>query len=324
MTNKYCTASFILIFCITAALSANPFFGVQQKSQNAGQQETGTQQSENTANQNIISPVRTGAANKALIQPQNKARQKIADTFLSWKTASSKDRTSLIVSIIFVSFIYGIIHAAGPGHRKTIVFSLYLVRRAPRWEPCCIGLTLSMLHGGCAIILMLLFKTVSGSIAGATNTAAIYLEGFSYLLVILTAVVLLISAAVQFIKTNRQIKTNETHITNTESRNAIKLIPFIISGIYPCPGAILVLILSFTQNILGLGIISVTAMSIGMAIPIIAAGYLAWFGKTGLFRLCTAHKTNIAAVSFIAESAGCILLIAFSVYIAYPFFASLF
>jgi ABC-type nickel/cobalt efflux system permease component RcnA len=47
----------------------------------------------------------------------------------------------------------------------------------------------------------------------------------------------------------------------------------LLTGIYPCPGAILVLVLSLTLDITGIGILAVFAMSLGLSIPIIDSEY---------------------------------------------------
>ena len=168
-----------------------------------------------------------------------------------------------------------------------------------------------------------------------TDLWAKYLEGFSYALVIVTALVLLIRESISFGKEMKEFKIQKnaciidensgtTIIPNLDTTNKPKnLIPFLISGAYPCPGAILVLVLSFTLNILPLGIFSVLAMSLGMALPIIGAGYLAWFGRVGLFSILKEKQNLTAIIAFVVETIGYLLLIGFSLYIGLPFFIGL-
>ena len=294
-------------------------------------------------------PVMVGKTNEKLTIFQGDLREKIASFFRNWKTAEGSAKSTIFWGIIGVAFLYGILHAAGPGHRKTIVFSLYIARKSPWYEPLLTGFLLALLHGGCAIFLMLIFKGISGSISANTNAYAIYMEGFSYLLIIVVSFFLIIKETIEFVifskkekaiaktKTQNQSDIQESsenqkvNLAKNQTENKIEkgnssfrdLVPFLISGLYPCPGAILVLVLSFTLDILGLGIAAVSFMSLGMAIPIILVAYCAWFGRKGLFMALKNRENVIKKVSFAVEIFGYTLLILFSLYIAMPFFASL-
>ena len=97
----------------------------------------------------------------------------------------------------------------------------------------------------------------------------------------------------------------------------------LLTGIYPCPGAILILILSLTLDITGIGIIAVFAMSLGMSIPIIGAGYLAWFGRTGLFHALKNNEKKLGRISAGVELFGYSFLLLFALYMAEPFILSM-
>lgn len=332
---KFC---FLLIFTfsISTLLIANPFFSpdfagspsspVNKESQS----ELAAEEINSEENQKSgPKPVLVGKTNKKLTVFQGDLREKIAGFFRSWENAQGNEKSKILWGIIGIAFLYGMIHAAGPGHRKTIVFSLYIARKSPWYEPLITGFLLAFLHGACAIILMLIFKGISGSIASNTNAYSIYMEGFSYLLIIIVALFLIIKESLEFIKESKNKNHSENLIQdnqNKENKNASfkDLLPFLISGLYPCPGAILVLILSFTLSILEAGILAVIFMSLGMSIPIIIVAYLAWLGRKGLFSLVKNKEGLIRKLSFSIEVFGYTLLIIFSLYIGMPFFLSLF
>ena len=176
-----------------------------------------------------------------------------------------------------------------------------------------------MLHGGTAIVLMLIFKGVSGSITANTNNLSTYMEGFTYALLIILSLIMIIKETIDFIKGCKN-KNDNNEIKDTSK---IKLIPFLLSGIYPCPGAILILVLSFTLDILWIGITAVIFMSLGMALLIIFVAYLAWFGRKGLFISLKNNKKLFSKLSFSIEIIGYSILLIFSLYISLPFFISL-
>ena len=91
---------------------------------------------------------------------------------------------------------------------------------------------------------------------------------------------------------------------------------------YPCPAALLVLILTFALNIIWTGIIAVLAMSFGMCVPITVAGYLAWGGRKGLFYKLK-NKKLAGHVGTALELLGYVFLFSFSLYTAMPFILSI-
>ena len=339
----------ILGLCFSFAWS-NPFFNsgfggnptlpakenseeVSNQNDLANQSETSETVLQNQENKKSgPNPVLVGKTNEKLTVFQGDLREEIASFFRNWKNSEGVEKSQILWGIISVAFLYGMIHAAGPGHRKTIVFSLYIARKSPWYEPLITGFLLALLHGGCAIVLMLIFKGISGSISANTNAYTIYMEGFSYLLVIIVALFLIIKETVEFVKSSKVAKSTTTVAVQekktskdfTRNNGFGDLVPFLISGLYPCPGAILVLVLSFTLDILGAGIAAVSFMSLGMAIPIIIVAYLAWFGRKGLFSALKNRESLIRKLSFGIEIFGYSLLILFSLYIAMPFFVSLF
>jgi len=303
---------FILLVCSVCSsfLIANPLY-TPKDSKTVTNSDTG----EITTEAPDVLPVRIAGGNSSLIKKQGILREKLANVFIELKKDSSNSSSAHLLWLVFgLSFVYGILHASGPGHRKTIVFSLYLTRNAPWWEPAGVALLLAFLHGSSAIILMFIFKGVTGSIANNTDNIAIYMEGLTYVLLILTTIWLIFHETREFIQQNTK---------DTSKSSNFSLIPFLVSGVYPCPGAILVLVLCFSLGLLKWGAISVLFMSLGMAIPITAAGYLAWSGRTGLFKALKKNEHSAAKVAYGVQMFGFTLLLAFSLYISWPFLYSL-
>lgn len=282
-------------FACSLQLAANPFTG-------GGAGADG--QIERTA-----SPVRASAADQNLVARQASLRESLGNYFYEWKESGSR---KLFWGIIGVAFLYGILHALGPGHRKTVIFSLYLARKAPAWEPAGTGLLLALLHAGAAVVLLFILRGVSGAISGKADNITVYMEGFAYVLLIAVALYLVVCAIRDLVRGS-----------SGKRSEAMSLGTILLTGVYPCPGAILVLVLSLTLDITGIGILAVLAMSLGMSVPIIAAGYLAWFGRTGLFLALKNNEARLARVSAAVELTGYSVLLAFAAYMAQPFVLSL-
>jgi ABC-type nickel/cobalt efflux system permease component RcnA len=196
------------------------------------------------------------------------------------------------------------------------VFSLYLARKAPWWEPALASLSLALLHGAAAVVLFLILKGVTGAISAQANSAAIYLEGASYLLMAMAAAYLSIRSILGLVRLRRHAHDESTH-----GKKAAKLGlgALILSGAYPCPGAILVLVLALSLGLDWAGILAVGAMSLGMALPILAAAYLAWLGREGLFLGLKKREKLVALLSELMELAGYVLMLGFSLWLGLPF-----
>jgi len=289
--------SFIVLLAISIndnAIQANPFTGHADKKK--------------------LNPVRKNISSKDTVKKQMDLRNRLAFYLTSWKKNTS---SSILWAILLTAFLYGIVHAIGPGHRKTIVFSMYIARKAPLWEPAMTGLLLALFHGSTSVILLLILKNTSGAISTKADNAALYMEGAAYSLLMIISLALIVNALKKFI-----IKNNENS-TNRIQKNSIGLGALLITGFYPCPGAVLILILSLTQDMLIIGIITVMVMSAGMALPIITAGYLAWAGRTGLFFGLKKNQDKIEKAASVIELVGYSLLLIFTFYIASPFLVSL-
>jgi len=256
-----------------------------------------------------VTPVQSGGPAPApIVAGQLELRSRLARYFTAWETGSSP---SLLFIILGAAFLYGALHALGPGHRKTVVLAIYLTRRAPWWEPMATSLALAALHGGAAIVLLLIFRGVAGAISASTDAISIYMEGFAYCALIAIALYLVARSITDLLR-------GRSHDDSHLGLGAI-----ILTGIYPCPGALLILVLSLTLNITMIGIIAVLAMSAGMTIPIMLFAYLGWLGRTGLFYRLKDNEIAVRKIGAIVELTGFSVLLIFAVYIALPFISGL-
>ena len=285
-------AAFVLFLltCCLFTLWGNPFLGAPEEA-----------------------PARVTAASQTdpeLVEKQMDLRNRMADLFLSLEKGQSPKILSLLLGI---AFLYGMLHAAGPGHRKTVVFSLYLSREARWHEPLALGTLLSLLHGGSAVLLILLFKSTMGPLLSQRlDSATLQMEGWAYTLLMILSLLLLASA----VKHNFSRKRDD----NNESGRSFWAIA--LTGFFPCPGAIMILIFTLTQNMLPAGIAAIAAMSAGMALPVSLAGYLAYFGKKGIFTVIKRKEKLMHNLSASLEITGFSLLFLFSLFMSYPFFTS--
>jgi nickel/cobalt transporter (NicO) family protein len=265
-----------------------------------------------------VLPVRTGTQNEHITSIQAVLQEKLGNLLYELHAGTAAPGTAVL--ILLIAFFYGMLHALGPGHRKTVVFSLYLTRQAPWWEPAVTSAILALLHGTAAIIFMTIVNGIAGSIAATADKTAVIAEGYSFLVIIAVTTFFIIKETAGFLKNgHHHCCGHEQHTATT-----ISLIPFLLSGLYPCPGAILILAFCYSTGIASFGNLCIVTMSLGMVLPVAAAAYLAWSGRKKLFNSLTKNKETAEKVSFSVEMAGYVFLLSISLYIAWPFIISLF
>jgi len=113
------------------------------------------------------------------------ARQSLFYRELSGLLRAAKSDGSAYLGLMSVSFIYGIFHAAGPGHGKAVISS-YLVANEETWRR---GLSLSfasaMLQAVTAVALVTVAAVLIGATAKAMGDAVRGIEIVSYALIVL-------------------------------------------------------------------------------------------------------------------------------------------
>lgn len=322
MVLKRRSSIIFLLVCTCYMLYANPF----------------------TKPQTAPAPVRTEQPSEFITAQQAKLHTQLGEYLYEWSKTNS---TQAFWAIMGLAFFYGFLHALGPGHRKTIVFSFYLTRAAPVWEPLVTSVVLAGLHGITTICLLFLFRNAKGTFSGNTASAAAYLEGISFIVLLLLSLFSLLHLFSHVFPEklhwfhfgcgcgahdheHEEHECDERHAHNLHShehsvRNArIQWTAFVLSGIYPCPAALLVLVLVLSLDALGLGIIAVISMSVGMVIPITVVAYLAWAGRVRLFHRLQAHQKYMSIITLVLGAAAYGFIFVFSCIAVKPFLISLF
>src|ERR1700729_1950394 len=107
-----------------------------------------------------------------------------------WIRAAKTDGTALW-GLMGISFLYGIFHAAGPGHGKAVISS-YLVANEETWRR---GVTLSfasaLLQAVTAVLIVGVAAVLIGAPAKAIGDTVHVIETVSYALIVLVGVRLL-------------------------------------------------------------------------------------------------------------------------------------
>lgn len=278
-----------LIFLTATILSANPFLGNSENKQ---------------------PEVRPPSSNGFMVETQLRFREVLAENMEALEEGANP---TLFLSILSMAFLYGLLHAAGPGHRKTVIFSLFLSRKAKWNEPLLASFVSAGVHGGTAVILILFFQIIFNSIQSTVvKDVSSLLEGISYGLLMLLALWFLLRSG------------KHHHHHNKEMMNRNIYAALALSSFFPCPGVIMIMTFSATLGILKTGILAVIVLSVGMGVTISLVAYLAYFGREGVFHLFKNREKQIARLTLLFERGSYLFLFLFSLWMAWPFFRTLF
>jgi nickel/cobalt exporter len=217
---------------------------------------------------------------------QRDMNEAISAKFREMETGGSP---AVLFGILMLSFAYGALHAAGPGHGKSVVAS-YLIARPQAWPTgIAIGTLSSLLQGVISIALVLVLALVF-EIGGLDLMAhATVIEVISYGLIVLIGAWLFFEAATGrgchahgHVHDHACGHDHHHHDHNHDhgkvrDRTTIGLI--LAAGITPCASAIIVLLFALAQDALAIGIGAALVMSLGMSVTVSAVALLSIFGR---------------------------------------------
>lgn len=198
-------------------------------------------------------------------------------------------------TLISLGFLYGLFHAAGPGHGK-VVISTYLATHESRLgQGILISLMSSLVQGVAAIAVVGITAFVLERSLRTSQAAGLTLETLSYGLVSMIGLFLIWRSGRHLMRSRQPSHAhhdrNGCHHCHGPSANDLarpltsrEIAVMILSvGIRPCSGAILVLILAFATSQVWAGIAAVAAMSMGTGLAVaFLAGLSVYARKSAL------------------------------------------
>lgn len=223
-------------------------------------------------------------------------------------------------TLIGISLLYGIFHAAGPGHGKAVITTYLGTSRTRLRRGLFLSVASALVQGLVAVLLVEVVANLLGYSLRRAQGAAGQLENISFGLVAMLGAVLALRSAIGLYRRWRQPKRNTTSLFSSggalqpycaecggpHSLTAEHLnqpltwrttLPIVLAiGIRPCTGAILVLLVAYSLGLRWVGIAAVLAMSLGTAATVsvlatIAVSFrhvaLRFFQRGASFRLQT-------------------------------------
>jgi ABC-type nickel/cobalt efflux system permease component RcnA len=190
--------------------------------------------------------------------------------------------------LVLVSFLYGIFHAAGPGHGKAVLTTYLLTHGRELRRGVAMASATALMQGTTAVVLVYGLILAAGWLPRETHSAVDWTERLSFLLVTGVGLFLLWHGVRGVWRSLRKPHSTEhtgckhnplesiqpMQIKQTRSWRAFFGVVLAV-GLRPCSGAVLILIFAHAMHIHWAGIAAVAAMSAGTAITVSTLALLA-------------------------------------------------
>jgi len=215
----------------------------------------------------------TGGFVTWLAERQHRLNDEIADAFHDVASGGSRAALALILGL---AFLYGVLHAAGPGHGKTVVASYFVAHRARWTSGILMGSLISLIQGVSAILLVGALAIVLRAKQIEVLNRGTMVELVSYGLIVAVGVWTFYRAAKGELHAHHEADHHD-HAAGHHHQLDPRLI--LATGLTPCASAIIILLFALANSAFGLGVIAVAVLTIGMAVTISTIGVAAVLGR---------------------------------------------
>lgn len=187
------------------------------------------------------------------------------NSYISTTIRSLNDENSLSTSLLIlgIAFIYGLVHAIGPGHGKALVALYFTSNKSDYKKAFKMGYMISIIHAISALIFTFgIFYILKTMFRKNFNEFSDIAMQISAIMIILVGIYLIYEAYSSRKEKEKKLKkSNKSEIAVAFS-----------AGVVPCPGVMTIVLFCIVLGQTTLGILSAIAMSIGMGLTISLAG----------------------------------------------------
>lgn len=264
-------------------------------------------------------------------------QRNLHDQLVTAVRSIQNDGNTAAWALVSLSFLYGVFHAAGPGHGKVIISTYLLTQESALRRGLLLAVFSSLVQGGTAIVAVAATVAILDMSLRQARGAADNLELVSYGLVALVGLILLAGRIRKMAgRATTKHKHDHTHADDHDhhhdhshcghshgpSRQELEaplsltsMVTMVLSiGLRPCSGGVLLLLVAYSLDLRWTGILSVMVMSLGTAITVSAIATLSVYSRSGALWLASKlpdHQSRLSTVvDWVAIAGGLIILAA--------------
>ncbi len=187
------------------------------------------------------------------------------NSYISSTIRSLNDENSITISLLVlaIAFIYGVVHAVGPGHGKALVALYFTSNKSDYKKAFRMGYMIAIIHAVSALIFTFgIFFILKTMFRKNFNEFADIAMQISAVMIIWVGIYLIYEAYHSRKQREKKIERS------SKSEVAVAF----SAGVVPCPGVMTIVLFCIVLQHYTLGILAAIAMSIGMGLTISLAG----------------------------------------------------
>ncbi|MET0604933.1 MAG: nickel transporter, partial [Beijerinckiaceae bacterium] len=227
-------------------------------------------------------------------------------------------------ALMWIGFLYGVFHAAGPGHGKAVIAGYIIANESALARGVAISFAAAALQGIVAITIVAVMSVALGATARQMDATVNAIEIAAF------AAMAALGAWLLWTKSHRLAQLvspapvtaqqpadcGHLHAPPPEILSGVAsprawIATIIAAGARPCSGAIILLVFSLSQGLFAAGVIGVITMALGTALTTSALASVAVFFKQAALRLASGRGGAALYVTAFGEvlAAAIILVI---------------
>jgi nickel/cobalt exporter len=216
---------------------------------------------------------------RALLAFQREANREIGRQMRAIRDGRT---TAPLLMGLVLAFVYGAIHAAGPGHGKLVVMTYFLSREARVGRGLLMGVQIALMHVISAIVVVLFADFLLRRALGGAPAEIPAVRLVSYGLILAIGLVMLARAARRaFLESGHGHAHAHDEPGHGEpvpgcgcgARHGESGLLSLGVGLVPCTGSMLILLYAMANGILPAGLLLVVMIALGMAVTMGALGF---------------------------------------------------
>lgn len=208
-----------------------------------------------------------------LVMLQHTLKQKITRQV---RQAKAEKSIKPLFVLVLLSFSYGVVHAAGPGHGKAVATSYLFSRGRRLGNGLLLGNLIALFHALSAVILVVVLREILDvRITGSLDRTTLMMQKISYGLIAMMGAVLLVRNLISWHRRRQQ----DNPAKASPKRSNLFAMAF-FTGMVPCPGVVLIMLFTMSMDMMGLGMVLSLSTAMGMGVTISAVVTVVLKGKT--------------------------------------------
>jgi nickel/cobalt transporter (NicO) family protein len=191
--------------------------------------------------------------------------------------------TSAALAVAWIAFLYGVLHAIGPGHGKLVVSSLFLARDARLRTAVGVSWLVSLLQTVSAIAIVSVVALALGRGGFAVLRDSRRIELVCYGLIAVIGLGMLVGALREaWVHRGQPRATADAAGTGRGVASAGLVLA---TGLTPCASAIIILLFALGQELYLVGVAACLVMAVGMGLTVSLVGLAAVAARRGTVHL---------------------------------------